>query len=629
VLAAMGDGVAIEGPDHRIIYQNPAHMELFGDKTGIECSLATPLNGIFCPLSHLGDGETAYNGVLTRKGSRDLEFSSFPLVSTEGEQFGGVSVVRDMTEKNAMMGALRESELLYRALVDNISMGITLISKDYRVIMANAAQGRTFNCNPSSFLGKHCYREFEKRDGVCLHCPGTRAMASGKPDSQEIENLMPNGEVMTFLLQAFPFMDKNGETQGFIEVVENITEAKKTSLEKQKLEARLLQNQKMESLGILAGGIAHDFNNLLMGIVGNIDMALSKAPPESPVRPYLQRIDATAQRASDLTNQMLAYSGRGKFIVEPIKLSLLVEEMSHLLETVISKRAILKLSLAQNLPPIDADATQLRQVIMNLIINASDAIGQRSGVITITTGLVNADKAYLSTTHLVETLTEGFYVFLEVADTGCGMDKESCAKIFDPFYTTKYTGRGLGLAAVLGIVRGHMGAIKVYSELSKGSTFKLLFPVSARHSFEEEQQSALEAPKKADSGKGKTVLVVDDDETVRSMSKMMLEDIGYYVLTAEDGLKGLEIFRECPDAIDVVLLDLTMPHMDGDETFRLMRTIRADIPVIMSSGYNEQDAVSRFAGKNIGGFLQKPYRMKDLVAAFEKVALKSGGIEER
>jgi CheY-like chemotaxis protein len=379
------------------------------------------------------------------------------------------------------------------------------------------------------------------------------------------------------------------------------------------------QTQKLESLGVLAGGIAHDFNNLLVAILGNAGLALMELPKESPARQTVQAIETAAQRAAELTRQMLAYSGKGKFVIEPLNLSKLVEEMAHLLEVSVSKRAVLKYRFAPNLPPIEGDATQIRQIIMNLITNASDAIGERSGVISISTGLMHCDRAYLQSSYLDSDLPEGDYVYLEVADTGEGMDEATRERIFDPFFTTKFTGRGLGLAAVLGIVRGHSGAIKLYSEMGRGSTFKVMLPAAALLDQSGAEPSHGSTAPAAAETRALTVLVVDDDETVRSVTRRMLEHAGYTVLQAADGVEALEIYGANP-GIDVVLLDMTMPHMDGEETFRELRRISGDVKVVLTSGYNEQDATERFAGKGLAGFIQKPYRPAELVAKITETA---------
>jgi CheY-like chemotaxis protein len=303
---------------------------------------------------------------------------------------------------------------------------------------------------------------------------------------------------------------------------------------------------------------------------------------------------------------MLAYSGKGKFVVEHLDLNILLQEMLQMLEISITKKAVLRLSPFVPLPSVEADATQLRQIIMNLVINASEAIGDKNGVITITTGCMDCDHSYLKNVWLDENIKEGRYVYLEIADTGCGMDTETISKLFDPFFTTKFTGRGLGMAAVLGIVRGHKGAINVYSEPDKGTTFKILLP-AGEHPVELFKKESLYDDWRGD---GK-VLLVDDEETIRRICGEMLNELGFTVMTASDGREAVETFKANLD-ISFVILDLTMPHMDGEQCFRELRQLKPEVKVIMSSGFNEQEVTRKFVGKELAGFVQKPYKLSTL-----------------
>jgi CheY-like chemotaxis protein len=331
-------------------------------------------------------------------------------------------------------------------------------------------------------------------------------------------------------------------------------------------------------------------------------------PESSPAQSCLKQIEQSALRAADLCRQMLAYSGKGRFLVQRVNLSHLVEESLALLLVSISKDATLKMNLASRLPCVSADATQLRQILMNLVMNASDAIGDRSGIIEVKTGVIQADAAYLASTHLSPVLPAGRYVFLKVQDTGSGMDPETQKRIFDPFFTTKFTGRGLGLAAVLGIVRGHQGALKVSSEIGHGSTFTLLLPEA-----EGDPEDLAVAQSEPDEWRGQgRVLVIDDEETVRQVSTEMLKSMGFECVAAVDGKQGLDLFAEHPDAFDAVLLDLTMPQMGGAETLVQLRRLQPKIPIILMSGYNEQEAVGKLRGHNMTGFIQKPFQREGL-----------------
>ncbi|MDA8084952.1 MAG: response regulator [Nitrospiraceae bacterium] len=528
---------------------------------------------------------------------------------------GFATIYTDVTERRRVEATLKESGARYRTLVDTLPLGITIIDRDHRVVVANTTQAGLFRKTCEELIGKNCFREFEKRDAVCPHCPGVTCMETGRPACIETEGVRDDGSRLSVRITAIPLNSDEGGFSGFMEVVEDITEQRKAEADRKKFEARLLHAQKLESLGVLVGGIAHDFNNILTAILGHAELALLRMSAVSPGRENIREIEGAASRAADLARQMLAYSGKGRFVVETLDLNAIIAEMTHMLEVSISKNAVLRFDLHKGLPPVDCDATQLRQVIMNLVINASDAIGSRSGTIAITTGAADCDRAYLAETWLDEHLEEGLYVYLEIADTGCGIGKDELAKIFDPFFTTKFTGRGLGLAAVLGIIRGHRGAIKVQSEPGKGSIFKVLLPASAdRGGCMNKESVVVERI-----GAGRTVLLVDDEETVRAIGRQMLEELGFRTLIARDGREALELFGARSGEISCVMLDLTMPHMDGEEAFRELKRISPDVKVIMSSGYDEQDVTQRFVGKGLAGFIQKPYKLAELGAVLMNI----------
>jgi signal transduction histidine kinase/ActR/RegA family two-component response regulator len=368
-------------------------------------------------------------------------------------------------------------------------------------------------------------------------------------------------------------------------------------------EERLRQSQKIESVGILAGGIAHDFNNLLTGVLGNASLALETLPPHAPARGMIEGVVAASERAAHLTRQLLAYAGKGRFVVESLDLSRQVREIAALIQTSIPKNVQLRLDLADNQPMLQADGSQIQQVVMNLVINGAEAIPEgENGMVLVATGVQDVDQEYLGTVLPGSPVQPGRYITLEVHDTGTGMDEATQARIFDPFFTTKFTGRGLGLAAVLGIVQGHKGALKIYSAPGRGTTFKVLFPAGG-----EAPVAAPAPPETVHAAAKGHVLVIDDEQVVRQVAKRTLENFGYTVTACEDGPKGIEAFRKLADKVEAVLLDMSMPVMSGEETFRRLRSIRPEIKVILSSGYNEVEAISRFTGKGLAGFIQKPY----------------------
>ncbi|QXE91430.1 PAS domain S-box protein [Geomonas subterranea] len=460
---------------------------------------------------------------------------------------------------------------------------------------------------PEQFLGKRLVEVLPQEQAQIIMAALGEAVATGRHRGATYSLPLPGGERWYELSLAAMGKPDDPQTQ-FIVLARDITERRLAEQDRLRLEQQLLHAQKLESLGVLAGGIAHDFNNLLTAIVGNTDLALMRLNPESPVRDNLQRIEQAASRAADLAKQMLAYSGKGRFVIETIDLNRLIREMTHMLEVSISKKAVLKCDLADALPAVEADATQLHQIIMNLIINASEAIGGGSGIISITTGSMECDRSYLSSIWMHEQLPAGLYVWLEISDTGCGMDAETVAKIFDPFFTTKFTGRGLGMAAVLGIIRGHKGAISVSSEPGRGTAFKVFLPASSKLNQHLDQQ-----PRDTEGWRGKgTVLLVDDEQSVLDIGGEMLKELGFEVVTAVDGNEALELFKENPDRFSFIILDLTMPRLDGEQTYRELIQQKPDVKVIMSSGYNEQEINQRLGGKGLAGFVQKPYSLSML-----------------
>ena len=386
-----------------------------------------------------------------------------------------------------------------------------------------------------------------------------------------------------------------------------------------KAEEVLLQKQKLESLGVMAGGIAHDFNNLLTSILGNASL-LIEAVPDSD-RGLAEDIVLASERAADLTRQMLAYSGKGRFEVLEFDLSARVRDMVRLVKPSLDKNVEIVLELSKSPCMLEGDPSQIQQVIMNLVINGGEAMDGRPGKVLVSTALITVDESYIAQTFTSQEITPGTYVCLEVHDEGKGMDEETQASIFDPFFTTKFTGRGLGLAAVSGIVRGHRGAMRVYSVPLQGTTFKVLFPA-----VEPEQLQPVDGKEGLRFDNSALVLLVDDEEVVRRIGEKALERHGYRVCLASDGERALELFRRMHRQIDVVVLDMTMTVTNGEETLRRMREISKDVRVIVCSGYNKVEVIRRFTTQKITAFLQKPYTAAKL-AEKVKLVLETGGVK--
>ncbi len=399
--------------------------------------------------------------------------------------------------------------------------------------------------------------------------------------------------------------EETGESR-IVGSLRDITEQKRAEAERHELERQMQQAQKLESLGLLAGGIAHDFNNLLTGMLGSAELALLKLAPDHPARPRVEAIRPIARRATELCRELLAYSGRARFDVVPVDLSALVRDMEELLRVSLPKKTHLERELASGLPAIVGDATQLRQIVLNLVINAAEAM-EGSGIVRIATRACRCAAGELASPYVSETPPGGDYALLEVRDTGPGMSDTVRRHLFDPFFTTKFSGRGLGLAAVLGIVRGHRGTVQVLSEPGKGSTFRVFLPV-ATAALSEPREAVAEAPWV---GQGR-VLLVDDEASVREVGAAMLAHLGFEVTLAEGGRRALEVFGSQGDGFALAIVDLTMPDLSGIEVVHELTRLRPDVAVLITSGYGEEEGEALLEREGVRGFLPKPFALDEL-----------------
>jgi PAS domain S-box-containing protein len=509
--------------------------------------------------------------------------------------------------------ALHRSEQHYQVLTDLAPVGIFRTDADGRCLYVNDRVCQICGITPEEAGLGRWSRILEPEDQVRLGTEWRKVVAGGGPGSLEHRVVRRDGTTVWALTHFAAERGEGGVVTGCIGTVADISDRKRAEEENRMLEAQVQHAQRLQSLGILAGGLAHDFNNLLTIILGNARIAMMDLPSESPAVENLAEIETATSRAAELTSQMLAYSGKGRFTVQAVNLASVAEETASLLQGVISKKTAVQFYVPAALPAIEADLSQIRQVAMNLITNAAEAIGEAPGVIKVSCGVVDADRTYLSGTYFDDRLPAGRYVYLEVSDTGCGMSPETQAKIFDPFFTTKFTGRGLGLAAVIGIVRAHRGALRVSSRPGIGSNFRVLFPGT---DGSETIQAAPPAAECAVPGSG-TILVVDDEAGMRNLARAILENSGFTVLTACDGADAVRVFTRHAAEIRAVVLDLTMPVMNGEEAATELQRIRP-VPVILSSGYGEHEVAARFAGRSLAGFLCKPYQPADLTAVLHR-----------
>ena len=528
--------------------------------------------------------------------------------------YGAIRLSRALTEHEKLLDSLRESEGHMRAVLESTDDGILAVDRGGRVMWMNTRFAELWRipeglrqAGEDRRLLAYVLDQLAEPDVFMERV----AQLYASDDTSLDELLFKDGRVFT--RYSCP-LRRDQAVVGRLWSFRDITARTRAEAERLKLEQQFQQTQKLESLGVLAGGIAHDFNNILMAMMGHAELALMEISPMSAARNDITEIITASRRAAELCRQMLAYSGKASLSRERVDLGELIEEMAHLLKTSISKKALMKLNLARGLPPILADPSQLRQVVMNLIINASEAIGDATGVIGVSVGAARCDGAYLNQTELRDDLAPGLYVSLEVTDTGCGMDAETQARIFDPFFTTKFAGRGLGMAAVLGIVRAHKGALKVYSEPCRGTTVKFLFPAMEAGGEEHAPDEAKSAGDWRGSG---TVLLADDEETLRALGAQMMEMMGFTVLTAANGVEAVDIYRERGKEIGIVLLDLTMPRMDGMQALDELRRINPSVRVVLASGYSCEELAARFADRGLAGVLQKPYtlgKLRELLA---------------
>jgi len=629
-LRALPDLLLVMDRDRRITDFHAPHQELLYARperfTGRHVTEVLPADATGVITRAIDDAErrgTHYGSVYALDlpgGRRWFELSVSRRGEAGAEDRSFVALARDVTLQHVAEDALRASEAMNRLLVEGAGAGIGFFDPSGTILHVNAIGAALAGGAPAEFIGRSVYGMQAAFDAAVFARRLEEVVQSGAPREFE-DQVRLSGSRRWFLSKWQPLRDRDDRLTGVQVIALDITARRQAEQQERGLAEKLQQTQKLESLGVLAGGIAHDFNNLLSGILGNADLALLELAPGAAARHPLEQVLAGARRAADLTRQMLAYSGRGRFVVETVELPLLVREMGSLLEVSISKKNVLRYEFAPDVPAVDADVSQVRQVVMNLILNAAEAIGDMSGVIAVRIGAADCDAKELGAYVLGETLPAGAYVYVEVADTGAGMTAEVRSRIFEPFFSTKFAGRGLGLAAVLGIVRGHRGALRIESQPGRGTTFRVLLPASP-HSARADARRISDPHVWRGTG---ALLVVDDEETVLATSRRMLQRMGFEVLAAGGGRRALQLLEEHGGQVRAVLLDLTMPDMDGEQTCTELRRHWPDVPVIVSSGYTEHEVLPRFAAHTRITFVQKPYGYDTLAEAVRAVLEEPAG----
>ena len=527
------------------------------------------------------------------------------------------TIRREVEQRTA---ELAESRRQFANFVHSLpGMAFRARYKDHlEVVFASEGTLALTGCPPDEFTsGAIHVREFIHPDDLDRVRTETRAALAAHKDAESIYRMRArDGSERWVLSRCRGVYAPDGSVQFIEGIVIDITDQKRAEEARLALERKLLEAQKYESLGLLAGGIAHDFNNLLSAILGNASLARLNVEGGSSSDPQLRAIETAALRAAELCRQMLAYAGKGKFVVERVDLTAIVEDLLPLLRVSIARTAELHLELSRELAGVKADATQVRQIVMNLVLNAVDALAGRNGKITIRTGLAEVDRALLATCITGQSLPLGSYVYLEVADTGCGMTPEVMAKIFDPFFTTKFAGRGLGLAAVLGIIRGHNGALQVESEVDRGSRFRLYLPAIMGEVVRLDEPAPAAPERWRQTG---DVLLIEDEEPVRIVVKALLQTFGFDVVDVADGRTGLDAFRKRTKPWSLVIIDLVMPGMTGEETLTAIQELQPGVRILLVSGHAEPELLRRIRTNGQLAFLAKPFKREAFEAKLKEL----------
>ncbi len=529
------------------------------------------------------------------------------------------AMIMDITDRKQAEESLRENRELLRVVVEGTSDAVFVKDLAGRYRLLNGAASRLVGKSPDEVIGRDDTYIFPAEEARTMMEGDRSVMDAGATSTYEEYLTSATGEHLVFLSTKGPLFDEQGNVTGLFGISRDITTIKRAETERLELERKLQHSQKLESLGVLAGGIAHDFNNILTIILGNLELAGLKISVDTPVLEKIELAIKACNRAADLIRMMLAYTGKGVSAPAKIRLNEVICENEPFILAYVHRKVEFNISLGPDIPLIEADKSQILQIIINLVINASEAIGDGTGAITLCTGIKDCDDNDLAASRVEEKPPAGRFAYLEVSDSGCGMDDETLQRVFEPFFTTKFLGRGLGLSAVQGIVRTHNGAILLESVPGLGSRFCVLLPIYENDIVNKPEFILPASQSELTTAAHRKVLVVDDEEQVRDMCIAFLEHLGFHSVSAANGHEALDIFSKNADEIGLIILDLTMPVMDGARVFHELKRIRQDVAVILSSGYSEEKVLERFADDKPEGFVQKPFQMTELKEKIEQV----------
>lgn len=556
-------------------------------------------------------GYSSYESSFSNQEGQQTQMAWSNAVLEEDSQYICTGI--DITKNKEMQLALLESQQEWEWTFGSVPDSIMVLDQSGTIKRINENMAKCYQKERTELLEKNIHQLLPENEKATLLFPVKNLK---NIESQEHFEVYDEAESIHYSIDIVPRYNPIGRQNGIIQIIRDITAEKELEEQRHRIAIQIEQAQKLESLGVLSGGIAHDFNNLLTAITASASLALYQIPTESPWREHFHRIEKAAERAAKLCDQLLAYSGHGQFDISPMQINHLILEMNSLLQLTLSKDSCISYNLDRGLPNIEADESQISQILMNLITNASESLEGKCGDISIRTGTISKQVLPSEQCRFIEYPLSDQYIFVEVTDNGSGMDLQTEKRIFDPFFTTKFTGRGLGLSAIQGIIQGHNGGLKVQTKQGEGSSFTVYLPASVKELDQSEIQHNKPSIKTPLTGK---VLIIEDEKLLREMSTEILEFLGFEVLTAPEGQQGILLYREMHSELVLVLLDMTMPGKNGREIFEILQIIDGSIPILMTSGYSKAEIYQQFQETQFAGFVKKPFTLSSLANAVKKV----------